>query len=86
MFRVKRVNLQLRNDVRTADIYEKSTVRLAGVGLAQARPNKHPNVLLIRREVLRLHIVAKNCTVLRSIETDKKHQCCGSMITKMTFC
>ena len=43
MFRVKRVNLHLRNDVRTADIYiilyEKPTVRLTSVGLVQARPN-----------------------------------------------
>ena len=42
MFRVKRIfNLHLRNDVHTADIYkyEKSTVQLASVGLAQASPN-----------------------------------------------
>ena len=42
MFRVKRVNCHLRNDVRWIIyiyIYEKSTVQLASVGLAQARPN-----------------------------------------------
>ena len=43
MFRVKRVNLHLRNDINTADIYiyirEKSIVQLTSVGLAQARPN-----------------------------------------------
>jgi len=47
MFRVKRVNLHLRNDVRMADIniiYEKSTVQLASVGLAQARPNYYAMV------------------------------------------
>ena len=46
-FGLKELNLHLRNDVRTADIYiyiyiyiyEKSTVRLTSVGLAQARPN-----------------------------------------------
>ena len=43
-FGLKEFNLHLQNDVRTADIYtciiihEKSTVRLASVGLAQARP------------------------------------------------
>ena len=36
-FGLKELNLHLRNDVHTAD--EKSTVRLASVGLAQARPN-----------------------------------------------
>ena len=37
--------MHLRNDVRTADkyIYEKSTVRLTSVGLAQARPNYRQN-------------------------------------------
>ena len=47
MFRVKRVNLHLWNDVRMADIniiYEKSTVQLASVGLAQARPNYYAMV------------------------------------------
>ena len=41
MFQVKgvTVNLHLLNDVCTADIYEKSTVQLISVGLAQARPN-----------------------------------------------
>ena len=40
-FGLKELNLHLRNDVRMADIhvYEKSTVRLTSVGLAQARPN-----------------------------------------------
>ena len=41
--RVKRVELAFTEYVRTADIYiyiyEKSTVRLTSVGLAQARPN-----------------------------------------------
>ena len=43
-FRVKRVNLHLRNDVRQIYIYkyENSTVVLASVGLAQARPNDAP--------------------------------------------
>ena len=43
MFRVKSVNLHLRNDVRQIYIYinkyKNSTVRVASVGLAQARPN-----------------------------------------------
>ena len=40
MFRVKRVNLHLRNDVRQIYTYENSTARLTSVGLAQARPNQ----------------------------------------------
>ena len=39
MFRVKRAQPAF-TERRTADKYEKSTVRLTSVGLAQARPNK----------------------------------------------
>ena len=42
MFQVKRVQLAFTEYVRQINIYiiyEKSTVRLTSVGLAQARPN-----------------------------------------------
>ena len=39
MFRVKRVQLAFTEYARQTYIYEKSTVRLTSVGLAQARPN-----------------------------------------------
>ena len=45
-FAAQKKNLHLRNDVRRIIyIYEKSTVRLASVGLAQARPNESTNTL-----------------------------------------
>ena len=48
MFRVKRVNLHLRNDVRQIIYtYENCIVRLACVGLAQARLNKCSSLLPI---------------------------------------
>ena len=74
---LKEFNLYLQNDVRMADIiYEKSTVRLTSVGLAQARPNNNPRNLSCTADLSPISIPTGTLLYMRFlVELDNLCKC-----------